>query len=385
MRSNLSFLAVICCYVLYTACSKHNSPKLECYCLICMCAVERVRYDKDTPAGKKAGTPLADGYFGVLWAIMGDLDYFSDVLGLPRSNSRNPCCLCRCTAKGPRTYTEMQEDAQWTHEIWTAAEWLAWPGRSTCPIFSLPGVSVLTVALDYMHSKYLGSDMYMYGSVLFVLVHFVMQCEDPLENLLIAWDFMKAYYKANDIPYRFRYMNKLTMFVRKKGFPKLRGTAAEIKCFGTVLLATWDNFMNSNLALHRQIRLMLKLNVHMENILSDYAHEIALPAGPAESFKRTAFQMGQVYSMVAEYFLTEEAYKLFDVTCKLHHVMHCALLAKYLSPRKVWCFTGEDMMGKDQQLAKSCVRGNSGPSAVMKMADHYSLGLHLKFEERARL
>ena len=166
-----------------------------------------------------------------------------------------------------------------------------------------------------------------------------MQCEDPFENLLIAWDFMKAYYKANDIPYRFRYMNKLTMFVRKKGFPKLRGTAAEIKCFGTVLLATWDNFMNSNLALHRQIRLMLKLNVHIENILSDYAHEIALPAAPAESFKRTAFQMGQVYSMVAEYFLTEVAYKLFDVTCKLHHVMHCALLAKYLSPRKVWCFT----------------------------------------------
>ena len=77
------------------------------------------------------------------------------------------------------------------------------------------------------------------------------------------------------------------------------GTAAEIKCFGPVLLATWDNFMNSNLALHRQIRLMLKLNVHMENILSDYAHEIALPAGPAESFKRAAFQMGQVYSMVA--------------------------------------------------------------------------------------
>ena len=26
-----------------------------------------------------------------------------------------------------------------------------------------------------------------------------------------------------------------------------------------------------------------------------------------------------------------------------------------------------------------------GPSAVMKMADHYSLGLHLKFEERAKL
>jgi len=30
-----------------------------------MCAPERVRYDKDTPAGTKAGTPLADGYFGV--------------------------------------------------------------------------------------------------------------------------------------------------------------------------------------------------------------------------------------------------------------------------------------------------------------------------------
>ena len=56
-----------------------------------------------------------------------------------------------------------------------------------------------------------------------------IECEDPLDNLLIAWDCMKAYYKANAILYRFRYMNKLTTFVRKKGFPKLRGTAAEIK------------------------------------------------------------------------------------------------------------------------------------------------------------
>ena len=46
-----------------------------------------------------------------------------------------------------------------------------------------------------------------------------MECEDPLDNLLIAWDCMKAYYKANAIPYRFRYMNKLTMCGRTKGFP----------------------------------------------------------------------------------------------------------------------------------------------------------------------
>ena len=46
-----------------------------------------------------------------------------------------------------------------------------------------------------------------------------LECEDPLDNLLIAWDCMKAYYKANAIPYRFRYMNKLTMFGRTKGFP----------------------------------------------------------------------------------------------------------------------------------------------------------------------
>ena len=65
MISKLSLLGVICCYVLYTACSKHNSPILEFYCFIFMCAPERVRYDKDTPAGTKAGTPLADGYFGV--------------------------------------------------------------------------------------------------------------------------------------------------------------------------------------------------------------------------------------------------------------------------------------------------------------------------------
>jgi hypothetical protein len=64
-------------------------------------------YDPDSSAGSKAMSLLAGGHFGLLWAVMGDLDYFASILGLPRySTASGPCALCRCTGVGLNTWTD---------------------------------------------------------------------------------------------------------------------------------------------------------------------------------------------------------------------------------------------------------------------------------------
>ncbi|CAE8728388.1 unnamed protein product [Polarella glacialis] len=288
-------------------------------------------YNPLSAAGKKAGSFLAAGFFGVLFAIEGDLEYLTLHLDLPRHSLQ-----------------------------------------------SGPWVTAVSIALDYMRCKYLGSDMYQFGSVLYMLCYFVLTGA-PLENVHSCWASMKEFYQAHNTGSRYRYLNKLTMFCRKSGYPKLRGKANEIRHFGAALLGLWPAHMNGALELHRKVKLMLKLNVRMETLLTEYRDECALPPAASREFTDACRCMMLLRTQLAEHFV-QECEKLFDIASKPHMVMHSAILSKYLSPRRVWCFAGEDMMGKTQILAKSCVRGIYGAAAAVKFAKHYRLGLRLLFD-----
>ena len=334
------------------------------------------------PAGsaekKKALSPLAGGYFGVLWGILGDLDYMASVLGLPHyGNASNPCALCRCSSVGPNTWTDNRSTAGWIGSCWTATDWLQWPSKSKNPLFTLPGVTCLTVCLDYMHCKYLGMDQYIFGSVLFLLVNYVLTIGTPQENLCVLWDEIKGFYKQHKVPCRFKYLNRLSMFTRRNKTHKLRGKAAEIKHFAQVMAWLWERHMNPAIILHKRILLMLKKNSQMEQLLNTYKDSSALPDAEAMLFRQHAFDLAQLNNQISEHFMEEEEAHLFQVISKTHMALHCALLSKHINPRVVWCFSGEDMMKHIQTLAVSCVKGVQGPKAVNKMVQHYRLGFHL--------
>ena len=262
---------------------------------------------------------------------------------------------------------------------WQPDQWRAWEHRSKCRLFNLPGLSACSVAVDWMHAKYLGNDQYVFGSLLYVLC-FVVMTETPLENLQRCWNFIKRYYVRFNVEYRYQCLNKLSMFCRKSGFPKLRGKAAEIKGIGPALLALWEKHMRPAVTVHRQILMMMQANVNAERILAEHSDSLRLPAGPANRFQEHVFLMCQLQGQLAEYFLDETNLKVFNRTSKLHGVCHCALLCEFLHPRMTWCFRGEDMMSKTQSIAKSSVRGNNAANAINKMAKRYKLGLHLQFK-----
>eukprot|EP00969_Alexandrium_andersonii_P245400 10845419-Alexandrium_andersonii.AAC.1 len=82
--------------------------------------------------------PLAGGYYGVLWTIKGDLEFYNQELSLPNFNSHQPCCLCRANTTD-RPWTDFRQDqARWLETVWPQPAWLAaHPHRH--PLFTLPG------------------------------------------------------------------------------------------------------------------------------------------------------------------------------------------------------------------------------------------------------
>ena len=276
-----------------------------------------------------------------MFALTGDLDYYNKILGLPNySSAAGPCSHCQCKKAGDDTWTDFRATASWRATKWTPSAWRAWEEHSRCPLLSLPGASCWTVAYDWMHVKYLGTDMYQYGSVLAFLCHTVM-ANEPEQNLSQCWTFLKQFFKDHGTPSPFRYLNRLSMFVRQGGrFPKLRGKAAEVRHFGAALHALWNAHMNPHLILHRRINLMLQLNCQLENMITEYKDDFAFPPGPAEDFDNTCTTMLQLQTQVAEHFL-EEGIAYFDVTSKCHMLQELAILARHINPRLIWVFAGK--------------------------------------------
>ncbi len=308
---------------------------------------------------------------------MGDLDYFTKALLLPRSTlEKGPCPLCRCRGKGKFTWYDFRPSAPWRQIQWVATAWRSWDERSKCPLFSLDGSSPWLIALDLMHVKYLGHDQLVYGSILSLLTKHCLPGE-PSQNIKTIWRDIQAYYKEFSVDSRFRYLNRVSMFERKPPqYPKLRGKAAEIRSLAGPLLHVWDKYHNSELLVHKQILLYLKLNMEAEMLLGDFKGHFALPENAASKFEQTITSMLCILTSIAEHYIAD---KFFNITQKAHFLQHISLLSKYINPRCLWCFMGEDMQKRISTLAKTCVNGLKPGQTVHKVLSRYRIALHLQF------
>ncbi|CAK9031747.1 unnamed protein product [Durusdinium trenchii] len=283
-------------------------------------ALSEGRYKEGSVEALRAGSWLAGGWKGALWALTGDLDYFNAMLGTPQ--------LFR--SGWPMYALQMH-----------------WDWRCNMDRFSTTG---------YVEEHPLGGRR--------------------LEKLGRTFEVHFADSSWGE------YLSKLSMFIRTGKYPKLRGKASEIRHFGPALLALWSRHQNPHLVLHQRITLMLKQNVHLGEMITFHKDDFALPPGPAQEFEETANSMLLLLSQVADHFV-EEGMKCFDITSKCHMLQELAILSRSINPKVTWCFMGEDQTQRMQQVAKACVRGNKLDKQTTKLARHYRLGLHLHYLDLA--
>jgi hypothetical protein len=138
-------------------------------------------------ASANAGKDLADGFFCVIWNLKGDLDYFAKCLGLRHYASKQPCFLCPADTSDNAASGFPWKDfragvARCIEHTYTKASWKRlFPVHNA--MLTLPGLSILTCTADHMHCKHMGTDMWFFGSVLWLLVFQFMTGECVFESL----------------------------------------------------------------------------------------------------------------------------------------------------------------------------------------------------------
>ena len=338
------------------------------------------KYATSSEAGRKGGTPLAEGYAAILWSLVGDLEYMTQLLKLPHYSSKSsPCALCRC--KGDRSANSWRDcrlDAAWLNTQWTPSAWRAWENRSSCNLFKfLPGLTACATSYDFMHSKYLGTDMVFLASCLWLLCHRILP-SSPLENLKACWEKVSHVYKQKRILERYRGWNKLSVFQRKKGGPKLKGRAAQVAALAEPMLELWQNFMDPADLAHRQIKTWLKMNVLTEKLLKDNAEYLAVCDEDYPNFKKWSFAMAQLHLSLEQNYAGEET-TLFSGIPKIHSWLHTVLHSNFCNPRLTWCFRQEDYMAVQRTLARSSCKGLRGPQVAAKIATKVRVAMHIHF------
>ena len=129
----------------------------------------------------------------------------------------------------------IEPPAPWMSQIRNLEYMLGHSAIFPNPMYNIPGVTPLTVCIDWMHTKYLGTDQYFPGSVLFTLCHFLMHGVSAAANCAEIWKHVKAEYRIRKTPTRYRVL-KLTMFCSGSGgYPCLKGKAHAIKHLGLIL------------------------------------------------------------------------------------------------------------------------------------------------------
>ena len=121
------------------------------------------------------GATLCGGLRGIVIGISGDLEFFSSWLGFPSSNANHPCPLCPCHKDDMLRWAE---DSMWrTSSYKDAAGWRRSRGNRHGALFhGSNALSALSICPDIMHTKFLGSDQYLYVSVIHRLLSPICEC-----------------------------------------------------------------------------------------------------------------------------------------------------------------------------------------------------------------
>lgn len=175
------------------------------------------------------------------------------------------------------------------------------------------------------------------------------------------------------------------MFRPKKGYPKLRGRAADIAGIHAAMLQLWTGRMDAADVQHRQIRLILGLNHQIQDLLETYSPTygyMALPAGICDQVFQKGLQMASLHNQLLEHY-EGEGIQIFNMTSKTHFALHALQFSKFIHPFMIWCYKGESTMHRIRVLWKSCLPASKHFQVANKAAvrERHLLLLQEKMDE----
>ena len=322
-------------------------------------------------------TPLAGGYFGVVWVIAGDLDYCHKRLYFADFNKPSEPCTCCGANNTDAPWTQcIDGNCAWQLRIYTNATYAAAkPGRHML-LKHVPGVGVVMYIPDEMHSKHLGIDKSFAGSVLRNLTHHVLVGSDK-ENLVSILVEIRRDYTVHKTTTRFQTITANMIQGRAK-LPQLRGKAAQIRSLLPTLARVWERHMDREEPEHRDMLAGLESSVEIDRILRMHRGAPRLPLAARTNFRAACFRYVQAQAALVAHYHPHTA--LFNVTTKSHLLLHLGMIAAYINPSLGAVWQGEDMMQVVRRLIAASSVGNNMVHAQRSSMDRYCRALGFELE-----
>ena len=143
-------------------------------------------------------------------------------------------------------------------------------------------------------------------------------------------------------------------------------------CWTTVahcMFDLWSHYMDQGDQHHLRIRLFLKLNLELKDILETFSPMATqhfqnqnTPKHSKEGFQwpsSTSNSMNTLRQLMCF---------VFNVTSKTHFAWHSLQFSNCIHPFLIWCYEGESTMRRAQILWKSCLHGSKHWQASKKAA-----------------
>ena len=339
------------------------------------------------PEFDKANTPLAGGFFGILWAGRMDIDYNQSRFKMARPSEGYPCSCCPAGA-GAMPWTDCRLPGHgntWAGSVYTNLSHAVRFGDNRHRLLRvLPGVGAATYIGDILHCKYLGADQYALGSALALLTHYWMP-GTRIENLAIVVAAIREAYRREGVDIKHRYPNlKLSQYKSQKTvatLPKLKGTGMQCKGLAEVMPGVFQTLMDEDNPRHQRVLKLLQGIKATNEIYDRHRNAYRIPAADAERLIQHSFDVAQQTSALIRAY-HPDGIVLFHYTIKQHYCLHIALAARYTNPYMWDCSSGEDLMKVAKRLIHGSMFGNNCVQATNRAMMKYAKALHITFDDR---
>ena len=138
------------------------------------------------------------------------------------------------------------------------------------------------------------------------------------------------------------------------------------------LASVWHELMDHDDVAHVAVLSGLKASTVIDEALDQHPEADLLPLKSLEDFVENCWLYAKCQNACADHFNTKVGLMVFDVTIKTHWMLHAALDAHLLDPRRDWNYCGEHFMNVGKVFMQTCAKGNSGSKSMNTLIEKYS-------------
>jgi len=324
----------------------------------------------------KAGQPLCKGFKFLIWNIIGDLEFFANVLGMPHWRNASLCFACDCTqADGERPYTK-----NWAGKLWNlySAQLFHFISRRNHPVFDLPGVTSWSCCWDTLHAlDTKGLASHMCGSSLRQMVYEKANGRAAHDELARVWQQCQIIYDQLGVSDRMTHL-QLSMLCNvdkpHADYVSLHAKGSEVRHLVPVLAVLTQQECNGS-------AVSLSRVAALKALTKFYAICDQQPMFMSQEASDAALQHMEIFLAHYTYLhnLAVAAGRwYYNTVYKEHFCWHLAYDARFMNPRYKWTYKAESWVGKISHITASCASGTRLTKITVPLADKYRLYAHVR-------